>query len=50
MAAMAIYRGFQYYYSRHGRPMPSFADFAASDADERIARSLGLSRRCHVPA
>jgi radical SAM superfamily enzyme YgiQ (UPF0313 family) len=50
IANMAIYRGFKYYYSRFGRPMPSFADFAAQDADERIARSLGLSRRCHVPA
>ncbi len=44
LANVAIYRGFKYYYSRAGRPMPSFADFDAHDAQERIERSLGLSR------
>ena len=42
---LAIHRGLTYYYSRRGRPLPWFADFAESDADDRIARSLGQRRR-----
>ncbi len=39
---LAIQRGLAYYYGKHGRPLPHFADFQTPDADRRIARSLGL--------
>ena len=45
LANLAIYRGLVYYYARRGRPLPRFADFQAPDAQARIARSLGLTRR-----
>ncbi len=41
LANLAIRRGLTHYYSRRGRPLPGFADFAAPDAADRIARSLG---------
>ncbi|MCD6377570.1 MAG: B12-binding domain-containing radical SAM protein [Planctomycetes bacterium] len=41
LANMAIYRGIRYYYEKRGRPLPKFTDFIATDADKRIARSLG---------
>ena len=41
LANMAIWRGLKYYYSKRGRPLPSFADLEAPDADQRVARSLG---------
>jgi len=44
IANAAIWRGLSHYYGRRGRPMPRFADFAAPDADDRIARSLGIRR------
>ncbi|HNX26187.1 MAG TPA: radical SAM protein [Phycisphaerae bacterium] len=44
MANLAIQRGLDYYYSKKGRPTPSFSDFAAPDAQRRIERSLGLLR------
>ena len=47
LANAAIYRGLTYYYSRRGRRLPRFADFAEADAADRIARSLGESRRQH---
>jgi radical SAM superfamily enzyme YgiQ (UPF0313 family) len=37
----AIHRGLLYYYASKGRPLPRFADYAAVDADRRIAWSLG---------
>lgn len=42
MTNLAIHRGLSYYYSRKGRPLPYFRDFAAPDSRQRIARSLGL--------
>ena len=45
MANLAINRGLKYYYSRKARPLPRFADYIQPDRDERIARSLGLTRR-----
>jgi hypothetical protein len=42
LANLAIQRGLRYYYAKRNRPLPYFADFAAGDADSRIARSLGL--------
>jgi len=44
MANLAIQRGLGYYYSKKGRPLPTFSDFAAPDAQWRIERSLGLTR------
>ncbi len=41
---LAIWRGISYYYTKQARPLPRFADFAAPDAAERIARSLGERR------
>jgi radical SAM superfamily enzyme YgiQ (UPF0313 family) len=41
LANMAIYRGLKYYCGKKGRPMPTFADLAAPDAERRIARCLG---------
>jgi len=41
LANTAIHRGLTYYYSKQGRPLPRFADFAAGDREARIARSLG---------
>ncbi len=42
LANAAIWRGLRHYYARRGRPLPRFADFLAPDADQRIARSLGM--------
>lgn len=47
MANFAIYRGLTYYYDKRGRPLPRFSDFAAADAEQRIARSLGETRPGH---
>jgi len=44
LANAAIWRGLRHYYGRRSRPLPRFADLAAPDADERVARSLGLTR------
>jgi len=41
MANLAIHRGLAYYYSKRGRPLPRFSDYAGGDRAERIARSLG---------
>jgi len=41
LANAAIWRGLTHYYSKRGRPLPRFADFAALDSEARIARSLG---------
>ncbi|NQU75706.1 MAG: B12-binding domain-containing radical SAM protein [Planctomycetes bacterium] len=41
LANLAIYRGMKYYYDKRRRPLPRFADFTVSDADARIAASLG---------
>jgi radical SAM superfamily enzyme YgiQ (UPF0313 family) len=41
LANLAIQRGLSYYYGKRGRPLPRFADFTATDAAARIARSLG---------
>jgi len=43
LANLAIYRGLKYYYGKKGRPLPRFTDFQATDADARIAASLGES-------
>jgi len=45
LANLAIHRGLTYYYARHGRPLPRFADYIQPDADRQIARSLGLAPR-----
>ena len=42
LANLAIHRGLTYYYGRHGRPLPRFADYLAADRTRRIARSLGV--------
>lgn len=44
MANLAIQRGLGYYYSKKGRPIPAFSDFAAADSQIRIERSLGLMK------
>jgi len=41
IANLAIYRGLTYYYSKRGRPLPRFSDYASCDRAELIARSLG---------
>ena len=45
LANLAIQRGLRYYYGKKGRPLPYFRDFAAPDADRRIAASLGDNRK-----
>ena len=45
LANLAIWRGLRHYYASRGRPLPRFADLAAPDAELRIARSLGLSKK-----
>ena len=45
LANLAIHRGLRYYYSRKARPLPRFQDFLRSDAEQRIARSLGQTTR-----
>jgi len=41
LSNLAIHRGLAYYYSKRSRPMPRFSDYICSDAEQRIARSLG---------
>ena len=41
IASLAIHRGLTYYYTKKGRPLPRFSDFAAANAERGIARWLG---------
>jgi len=50
MANLAIHRGLTYYYSRKARPLPRFADLDRPDASERVARSLGMTKKVWVQA
>ena len=50
LANLAIHRGLKYYYARQGRPLPRFADLGESDAERRVARSLGLNRKVWIDA
>ena len=45
LANLAIHRGLTYYYGKKGRPLPRFTDYLSTDADQRIATSLGLKRK-----
>jgi radical SAM superfamily enzyme YgiQ (UPF0313 family) len=41
LANLAIHRGLTHYYSKRARPLPRFSDYTETDADRRIALSLG---------